>query len=412
MDKKHLRRKHYTVLAKREIINFLDFLHIKNILRRSVEGNTPAFKETLDIDESNKSVIVLPNIPWNYRWQRPQQIFSRLAKKGLNIFYISPITTDKEYLSKIENNIYEVHLKTRTEGNVLRDFHLNPDNENDFVESMKRLLGKYLKKESWLFVLHPVWKNIAFRIEKVKRIYDLMDLYSGFENAKKSIIEGEEELISNSDIVLATAQDLYEHAKVKNKKTYLVRNGCDFDVFSNLAKNGSLDGLEERPIIGYFGAITQWFDVKTLEYVIKKNKDKYFVFLGSVDTRNVRRLYKYSNVYFLGEVRHSDLPGYLAYFDICIIPYVLNDLILSTNPVKFYEYVASGKPVISADLPELRQYSDICYLYKDEEEFNTYIPKAINEKDVNLSQKRVKIAQENGWEERVKVIYNIMEKNK
>jgi glycosyltransferase involved in cell wall biosynthesis len=408
MDKKQLRTKHYKVILRREIINILEVLHIKNLLRRSVESNTPAFKEVLDIEESNHNIIVLPNIPWNYRWQRPQQLFSRLAKKGFNIFYISPITTDKEYLSKIAENIYEVHLKTRTSGNVLRDFHLNPDNENDFIESFKRLLGRYINKSTSLFILHPVWKNVSFRIDTVKRIYDLMDLYSGFDDARPELVEGEKDLIGDSDIVLATAQDLYDHAKLINKNTFLVRNGCDFEMFSNLKKNGSLDGLTDKPIIGYFGAIRTWLDSKTLESVIKKNRDKYFIFIGSVDTNSVRNLYKYKNVYFLGEVSHNDLPGYLAYFNVCTIPYVLTDLLLSTNPVKFYEYIASGKPVISSNLPELKQYSDMCYLYNSADEFDSFITRALGEADRKLQEKRIKTAKENSWDSRVSEIIKIL----
>lgn len=408
MDKKQLREKHYKVILRREMINILEMLHLKNLLRRSVEGNTPAFKEVLDIEAKNSNIIVLPNIPWSYRWQRPQQIFSRLAKKDFNIFYISPITTDKEYLSKIDNNIYEVHLKTRVGGNVLRDFHLNPDNENDFVESFKRLLSKYVNKKTSLFVLHPVWKNISFRIDGVKRIYDLMDLYSGFDDARPELVEGEKDLIADSDIVLATAQDLYDHAKSINKNTFLVRNGCDFEIFGSLKKNGSLDSLADRPIIGYFGAIRTWLDSKVLESVVRKNRDKYFVFIGSVDTNSVRNLYKYKNVYFLGEVPHNDLPGYLAYFDVCTIPYVLTDLLLSTNPVKFYEYIASGKPVISSNLPELKQYSDICYLYNSAEEFDSLISRALSEADKKLKNERIKVAKENSWDSRVKDILGIL----
>ncbi len=408
MDKRQLRKQHQKVIIKREIINFLDLIHLKNFIRRSTEKNAPAFKEALDIEEKNKNIIVLPNIPWNYRWQRPQQIFSRLAKKDFNIFYISPITTDKEYINRINKNIYEVHLKTKTSGNVLRDFHLNVDNENAFVESIQRVLDKYINKKTILFVLHPVWKNVAFRIPEVKRVYDLMDLYSGFDGAKQELVEGEHYLIAESDIVLATADNLYDYAKNINKHTFMVKNGCEFEHFNSLKKNGVLDGLKDRKIIGYYGAINSWLDVNALDFVIKNNQDKYFVFIGSLNTNNVRKLYRYKNVYFLGEVEYSKLPGYLAYFDVCLIPFVLNDLILSTNPVKFYEYISSGKPVVSVNLPELKQYSDICYLYNSSEEFNECITKALYESK-DLKEKRIKIAKENSWDSRVKEILKIIQ---
>ena len=410
MDKRHLRQRHIKVIAKREIINLLDRLHIKDFLRRSQESNMPAFKENLDIEERNKNIIVFPNIPWNYRKQRPQQIFSRLAKKGYNIFYISPITTDKEYLSRLDSNIYEVHVRTKTNGNVLRDFHLDIENENVFVESLTNLLGKYFSKKTFVFVLHPVWKNVAFRIPDVKRVYDLMDLYSGFKESKSDLVDAEHVLISDSDVVLTTARNLFDYAKGLNKNVHMVKNGCDFEHFDRLKKNGVLDALSDRPIVGYYGAITYWLDTEVLEGVVKNNQDKYFVFIGAVNTNNVRRLYRYRNVYFLGEVDYGELPGYLAYFSVCMIPFVLNDLILSTDPVKFYEYISSGKPVISARFPELKEYSDICYLYDSVDDFNMYLDEALKEvKD--LKKKRIEVAKRNSWDSRVNEIIKILNPN-
>jgi hypothetical protein len=406
MDRR-LRRKHISVILKKEIINILDLLHIKDFLRRKVESTNPVFNESVDIDSFKKSIVVFPNMPWGYRKQRPQHIFSRLAKKNFNIFYISPITSDREYISNIEKNIYEIHLKTTTSGNVLRNFHLNIENREVLIASFNNLLKKYLKKDTYIFVEHPVWKDVVFELGEYKIVYDLMDLYSGFPEARAELIEAEEQLISKSNIVLTTADNLYEYAKGLNKNVHMIKNGCDFDYFNNIIKNGLLEGLSDKPVIGYFGAINSWFDVESLEYVVKKNMDKYFVFIGSINTNSVRRLYKYKNVFFLGEIEYGDLGGYLSYFDVCLIPFVLNDLIKNTNPVKFYEYISSGKPVVSVRLPELEEYSDICYLYNTKEEFNDCIQKALIE-DKSIEEKRIDIAKKNSWDSRVEDIIKLI----
>ncbi len=409
MDKGNLRKKHFSVILKKEISNFLGFLHIKDFLRKKILEKTPVFKESVDIYEHNRSIIVFPNIPWGYRKQRPQHIFSGLAKRNFNIFYISPITSNMEYISNIEKNIYEIRIKTRTHGNVLRDFNLDYLNQKDFFDSINRLLKKYIKKDTYIFVEHPVWKDVVFNFKKGKIVYDLMDLYSGFPEAKEELIKGEEELISRSNIVLTTADNLYEYAKRLNSNVFMVKNGCEYEYFSKLRKNGELESLTDRPIIGYFGAINSWFDVKSLEYVVKNNMDKYFVFIGSINTNSTRRLYRYKNVFFLGEIPYERLTGYLAYFDVCLIPFVLNDLIKSTNPVKFYEYISSGKPVVSIRLPELEEYSDICYLYDTKEEFNECIQRALNERE-DLKGKRKEIGRKNSWDSRVKEILKILNK--
>ena len=406
MDRR-LRRKHISVILKKEIINILDFLQIKDFLRRKVESTNPVFTESVEIDPFKKSIVVFPNMPWSYRKQRPQHIFSRLAKKNFNIFYISPITSEREYISNIEKNIYEIHLKTSTKGNVLRDFHLNSKNREVLISSFNNLLKKYLKKDTYLFVEHPVWKDVVFELGKYKSVYDLMDLYSGFPEARVELVEAEEQLVSKSEIVLTTADNLYEYAKGLNKNVHMIKNGCDFQYFRNPIKNGLLEGLSDKPIIGYFGAINSWFDVESLEYVVKKNMDKYFVFIGSINTNSVRRLYKYKNVFFLGEIGYEDLGGYLSYFDVCLIPFVLNDLIKNTNPVKFYEYISSGKPVVSVRLPELEEYSEICYLYNTKEEFNDCIQKALIE-EKGIEEKRIDIAKKNSWDSRVEEIIKLI----
>lgn len=407
MDRGKLRAKHNLVIFKRELINILDVLHIKDLLRRKLDSNVPVFKESVDIDIRKRSIFVFPNIPWSYRWQRPQQIFSRLGSMGFNIFYVSPITSNVEYISSVSKGVYEVHVRSSVSGNLLRDFHLEGNAVDEFVDSFKGLVNEYVKEDSLVFTLHPVWKDVVFKLDGMKKVYDLMDLYEGFHDARKELVEGERELISSSDIVLCTADSLYEYGKKLNKNIHLVKNGCDCECFSNVSRNGILDGLSGRPVVGYFGAISSWLDVDLLEYVVRENQNKDFVFLGSINTKNVRKLYHFKNVFFLGEVEYMSLTGYLGYFDVCIIPFVLNDLIKNTNPVKFYEYISSGKPVVSVRLPELEEYSDICYLASTKEEFSKYIGEALKE-EKGLVERRKKVAKENSWEERVREIVKII----
>lgn len=405
MDK--VRGRHLGVVLKSELVNLLGFLRIKDVLRKRLESNAPVFKENVEIDNTKKSVFVLPNMPWSYRWQRPQQICSRLGEKGFNVFYISPITSNTEYISSVSKGVYEVHVRSSVSGNLLRDFHLEGNAVDEFVDSFNGLVNEYVKDDSLVFTLHPVWKDVVFKLGGMKKVYDLMDLYEGFHDARKELVEGEREILTRSDMVLTTSDSLYDFAKGFNKNVYIVKNGCDYGYFSNVSRNGILDGLSGRPVVGYFGAISSWLDVDLLEYVVRENQDKDFVFLGGINTKNVRKLYHFKNVFFLGEVEYMSLTGYLGYFDICIIPFVLNDLIKNTNPVKFYEYISSGKPVVSVRLPELAEYSDICYLANTKEEFSKYIGEALKE-EKSLVERRKKVAEENSWEERVREIVKII----
>ncbi|HOH58674.1 MAG TPA: glycosyltransferase, partial [Bacilli bacterium] len=141
-------------------------------------------------------------------------------------------------------------------------------------------------------------------------------------------------------------------------------------------------------------------------YLAKNNPDLNLVFIGKINGRSIRHLYKYRNIYLLGEIEYPYLRCYLAYFDVCIIPFIINDLIQNTDPVKFYEYISAGKPVVSNMLPELQKYKDICYLYKSPNSFNRNIMKALKENDPKIVAKRKIIARNNSWDKRVIEILN------
>lgn len=408
MDKSILRRRHISTILRYFIVSILGFFHLKNLFRKFLIKSKPVFKEDVSIFKGNRSLLVFPNIPWDYRWQRAQQIFSRLGKKNYNVFYLSPITSTNEYILEVSKGVYEIHVKASVETDVLRDLFVSEEMAKEIFESIKRLIGEYLDSKVLTFVLHPVWSKVVQKFKERKVVYDMMDLYSGFSEAKPELVIAEELLVKESKLVLTTADNLYKYAKRFNSNVEMIRNGCDFERFRNIKKNGVLDSLDDRPIVGYFGALNDWLDVDALEYAVKENKDKYFVLIGSINTGKVKKLYKYSNVFFLGEVKHSELGGYLAYFDVCTIPFILNDLIKSTNPVKFYEYIASGKPVVSARLPELEIYKDICYLYDSNEEFSKFIYKGLYDEEKKSATKRIEVAKENSWEKRIEKLDNII----
>jgi glycosyltransferase involved in cell wall biosynthesis len=114
---------------------------------------------------------------------------------------------------------------------------------------------------------------------------------------------------------------------------------------------------------------------------------------------------KFENIHFLGEIPYKELSGYFAYFDVCLIPFKIIPLTLATNPVKFYEYLSAGKPVVSVELPELIPYSEYCYLAKDKESFCNKIDEALNEKSQSKIDDRINLAKENSWANRADAIY-------
>ena len=196
----------------------------------------------------------------------------------------------------------------------------------------------------------------------------------------------------------------------KTTKYLYLPNAGEFEHFKNQSKVVSLLTYE-KPIIGYFGSISDWFDTELIEYLAINKPQFTFVMVGHTFGADIRKLQKFHNVHFLGERPYSELPKYLQDFDVCLIPFKIIPLIEATHPVKIYEYFAAGKPVVATKMIELYPLIDMCYLADNKEDFLKKLDLAVNEKDETLVNRRIKFASENTWNHRFDTLYNELKKN-
>ena len=237
--------------------------------------------------------------------------------------------------------------------------------------------------------------------------YDCMDNVPAFYRGRlRDYLEkAENQLLSKSDLVIASSEELYAKCGKVNANVHLVRNGLVLDRFvrDGISTPAELEKLR-RPILGYSGYIGHWLDMELLRDVAQSYSHCSLVMLGPVHGP-VGRLSGLPNVHFLGIKPHVEVPSYLYGFDVCMIPFQRNDVTTAVNPVKFYEYCALGKPTVSIALPELEPYKDLCYLARSREEFLAAVGTALRERenrdDANrLALRRRKLAEENSWETR------------
>ena len=372
-------------------------------------------------------VIVFPIIPWGFLWQRPQQMLTRLGRKGLPVFYLAP-TTDRTFSSKssADHDIFD-NLQILSE-NV---FHFSVYTEQPFDLHHDALTEKILEDLSdsicalpetahadtcIYLVQHPNWTPLVLGLKQKLGglvIYDCMDDHQGFPHVPKEVLQEEDRLLREADLVLVSSTALLRKGMSHNENCLLLRNGADVDFFSTASPNGKLDDLAGRCIAGYYGSVRDWFDFDLLQYAAEKRPDCSFVIIGESDTADLSRFERTANVRFLPQVPYAELPGYLAYFDVCLIPFRLTSLTLATNPVKFYEYLSAAKPVVSVGLPEIEEYSSVCYLAGSPDEFVASLAKALEEKlspRAEICERRREIARENSWDKRVDCLFRALQK--
>jgi GT2 family glycosyltransferase/SAM-dependent methyltransferase/glycosyltransferase involved in cell wall biosynthesis len=357
-------------------------------------------------------VIYLASIDWDFRYQRPQQVASQFARHGHRVFYISPArflppsAKGRFEFRQVKENIFEILLPIpspwNTYGEALGDEHVEY-----MLASLEGLCQEYQIASAVTFVLMASWAPLAFAAKELwgwKTIYDCMDEWDNFPLIGQPVLECEKRLVKEGDLTVVTGKVLYDKWSSVSQHCVLARNGVEFDFFAaNCHPNDLLKDVK-RPIIGYYGAIAEWTDIDLIEYVASRQPEWSFVLLGGVFDVDVSGLEALPNVHLLGNQPYEHMPLYLYHFDACIIPFKVNQVTHAVDPVKFYEFMSAGKPVVAVKLAELLPYEDYLYLAEGKEEFFQKLEAALVENDLELAQRRIALAAENTWDDRYRRI--------
>lgn len=348
-------------------------------------------------------------INWHFRHQRPQQISLALGESGRRVFYISPsFRNDERAGFEVEQldsagRVFQITLYSKVTTEI---YSTAPD-----AQAIARLCSSVGEVLNWSdsrqivsLVHHPFWTSIASALPNSRLVYDCMDHHEGFGNIGESVINLEKELFAKADLTVTTSAWLDREVASRAPHRALIRNAGDFNHFTQVPANIYRDP-QGRRIIGYYGAIAEWFDVELLEATAKKFSDCSILLIGADTIRAKGRLRKYSNIKFVGEVPYADLPHYLHAFDVCLLPFKVVPLTLATNPVKAYEYLSAGKPIVSLDLPEMSQFEDLVYVARDRAKFLDFIGQIFSQPEPpSLIERRKRFAEGETWIQRAKTL--------
>lgn len=342
----------------------------------------PFIKTALNAKGTGYDVIVFPVIDWHFRIQRPQQIAKQLGLRGHRVFYLSlqfngedktPGFTITESPSQ---NVFLVELNSHLpHPNVYRDVLSNAQRDT-ILKSLYLLyfhceIGPLVCKVDLSF-----WRVFAEALPGAMIVYDCMDHHAGFSTNAAAILKEEMKLLETADLVVTSSQRLSENVGQK-RENIIIRNGVDADFFKEKPETGALSS--DKPVVGYYGAISDWFDLDLVIAAAKAYPEWQFILVGSTAGCDTKHAEVISNITFMGEVPYSNIPGWLHSFDVCIIPFRIMELTLCTNPVKVYEYLAAGKPVVATNLPELKLISDQVHLAGTSGEFIEKLAIAMSE---------------------------------
>ena len=358
-------------------------------------------------------VIVFPVFDFEFRFQRPQQIAAEFARRGHRVFWLSPgrhlpLSHPKSYEAiQLQPGLWELHL--RGENLEMYTGSLSDEDAAPISAALREVYRDFAITENCVLLQFPFWRRIGLSLRQEfnsKIIYDCMDDWQNW-TAEPRIsqwnLDEENNLAREADVLIVTAQELYERQQAFRPDPVLARNAADFDFFSTPPPNNLIVD-KSKPVIGYFGAIADWFDLELMTRIAELRPQYNFYFIGHVYALDTARIQSLPNVTFLGEKNYREIPLFLSHFDVCLIPFVLNDLIKGVDPVKMYEYFSQGKPVVATDMPELASLNDLVYIGKNVEDFAAKLDDAVREDDPDLRRRRIAYAKANTWADRVDVI--------
>lgn len=352
-------------------------------------------------------VFVFPVIDWTFRHQRPQQLALELARRGHRIFYLTvdfaPADTARPYLfwDQPEENVFVVQLRCPGEAPSIYKQMPSPEQAAALLDAIDALRRNCGVGTTVSIVDLPFWRPIAMAMQGNLVVYDCMDYHPGFLNNESSMLVEEDRLIHEADLVLTTAAGLSEIVGRLRENT-LIRNACDVTHFLR-RPDRPVRRLSERPVVGYFGAIDHWFDVDLLVASARAYPDWDFILIGNSHGSDISPARALPNVRFLGEIPYAILPEYAHGFDVCIIPFEITELTLNTNPVKMYEYLATGRPMVGTAMPEIRIGRDgLVFVGEDHADFIAKLGQAMAvHDDPRLVEERVAYARAQTWGARI-----------
>lgn len=348
-------------------------------------------------------VIIYGIIDYNFRFQRPQHIAKKFAGDGHRVFYINPnLITDEDKIYKNSDGIYEVSLSSKLE---TRAYDINFEkNLEDFYPKLNDLILNYGIRDCVQFVEYPTWYAISKAVRRdfgFKVMVDHMDDFDGFNTSNAIMINQYHQMLKEADGVISSSQYLFNKAVNYNSNVELVRNGTEFSHFSKCNSEETISN--ERPQIGYYGAIAEWFDMELVIKLAMERPQYDIILIGDYSYSNISRISQISNVKLLGEINYTELPQFLKDFDVCLIPFKADlDLIKATNPVKFYEYLSAGKKIVATEIPELQIYRDqYVYLTNDHDEFIKYVDLCVTGLDgLEAPSELIELGRNNDWSDR------------
>ncbi len=349
-------------------------------------------------------IVCYSHLRWNFVYQRPQHLLSRLADHFRVIFIEEPIfDAQKSYLDNQQNEdkvwVIVPHLPAgmSEEENIVA--------QNELLKTFFIFFG-VSSFIAWYYTPMALPLNPSFTPSLV--IYDCMDELSAFKFAPPVLKQREAELLERADIVFTGGESLYQAKKDKHPNIYCFPSSIDRHHFEK-ARGLHAEFSDQKdipfPRIGFFGVIDERFDIQLLKEMATNKPEWHFILIGPVVKIDPADLPRLSNIHYLGGKTYKELPYYISKWNVAMMPFAINESTRFISPTKTPEYLAAGKPVVSTPIQDvITGYGNagLVYIADNATQFAIEIDNALNMPDRYRWLKAVdSILVQNSWDKTV-----------
>jgi UDP-galactopyranose mutase len=362
-------------------------------------------------------LIVFSHLRWGFVFQRPQHLLSRISNERQVVFIEEPVfcSTDSPRweIERPQKNIVVCRLHTPSESHGFTEEQL------EWIEpALKELLDDLLIEDPYdVWFYTPMAVSLLEVLQPRMVIYDCMDELSGFKNAPPVLRHKERLLLSNADLVFTGGPSLYRAKKDQHPHVYCLPSSVDVKHFSSQVHEDEASEPADqkeipRPRLGYYGVIDERLDIELLRQVAEARPDWQIMMVGPVVKIHPDDLPKLPNIHYLGQKKYEELPNYVAGWDVCLMPFAMNESTKFISPTKTLEYMAAEKPIVSTPITDVAEpYPDTVFVTPDAASFIAACEEALYldavEREALVSRMRT-VLSKTSWELTVQKITKIM----
>jgi glycosyltransferase involved in cell wall biosynthesis len=354
-------------------------------------------------------IIVHSHLRWDFVWQRPQQLLSRLAQRNDVLFVEEPVYLDDIGSARLDLSLpmARVHRAVPMLPSTLRGQY---DESIVTVRELVRrhiaadgsLGGLFARPIQWFYTPMPAPAMIG-AFSECAVVYDCMDELSKFRFAPAELVDRERYLMSSADVVFAGGFKLSQSKAKYHGNVHFFGCGVDVAHFAT-ARSADVEVPREisaltKPVIGYYGVIDERIDYELLRTIAESLPQAELVMVGPVVKVDPAELPQGHNIHWLGQRQYAELPAHVKGFDVCLMPFALNEATEYINPTKTLEYMAAGKPIVSTAVSDVvHNFTPVVAVARSHEEFVVEVRRAIESPNFELIARGLEQARSNSWE--------------